>query len=204
MVEDILSDADPVAEAPTEIATRARQGLTPLEPVVGLAAGALKPEHASTDHRWLFAAIAVVLLGMAILGFAIKWFLTLRPASVNKPLAPAVIAPFPQVPPVTSLVPAAQEIPPLPVPLPSTSVDSDRDGLSDTQETEHGTDVFLPDTDSDGLTDYDEVKVFGTDPKNPDSDGDGFRDGEEVASGYNPKGAGKLLDLEGALKKSNE
>jgi hypothetical protein len=82
-----------------------------------------------------------------------------------------------------------------------TPLDSDRDGLPDAQETERGTDVLLPDTDGDGLTDYDEVSVFGTDPKNSDTDTDGYRDGDEVASGYNPKGAGKLLDLQGALNK---
>lgn len=57
------------------------------------------------------------------------------------------------------------------------------------------------DTDSDGLTDVEEV-VYGTDPKNADTDGDTFIDGKKVqADGsvigelvnlYNPKGAAKL------------
>ncbi len=38
-----------------------------------------------------------------------------------------------------------------------------------------------PDTDEDGLSDYDEVTLWKTDPLNADSDGDGFRDGEEAA-----------------------
>lgn len=72
--------------------------------------------------------------------------------------------------------------------------DSDFDGLSDNEERLYGTDVKLADTDSDLLTDRDEVKTFGTDPLNPDTDGDGYKDGEEVANRYNPKGAGKLFE----------
>ncbi len=41
--------------------------------------------------------------------------------------------------------------------------------------------VYTPlDSDNDGLTDLDEVNVYGTDPYNPDSDGDGYSDGSEV------------------------
>ncbi len=50
-------------------------------------------------------------------------------------------------------------------------------------ETNTGT-VFT-DTDSDGLTDAQEV-LYSTDPLNPDTDGDGVSDGDEVAQGTNP------------------
>jgi hypothetical protein len=43
-----------------------------------------------------------------------------------------------------------------------------------------------PDSDDDGLTDADEINLFGTDPHNPDSDGDGAGDGFEVRLGTNP------------------
>lgn len=36
------------------------------------------------------------------------------------------------------------------------------------------------DTDSDGLTDLDEINMYGTDPGNPDSDGDTLLDGDEI------------------------
>jgi hypothetical protein len=52
-------------------------------------------------------------------------------------------------------------------------------------------DVISPDTDKDGLSDTEEAK-YGTNPKNPDTDSDGFKDGDEVKNGYNPLGAGKL------------
>jgi len=55
--------------------------------------------------------------------------------------------------------------------------DADNDGLSDEEEAQFGTDVTMPDTDSDGLFDREEVYSFKTDPLNPDSDGDGFFDG---------------------------
>lgn len=42
------------------------------------------------------------------------------------------------------------------------------------------------DSDGDGLIDTDEVNVYGTDPLNPDSDGDGYNDGQEVRNGYDP------------------
>lgn len=44
--------------------------------------------------------------------------------------------------------------------------------------------VFL-DSDQDGLTNSEE-KVYGTDPYKADTDGDGYSDGIEVRSGYNP------------------
>ena len=55
--------------------------------------------------------------------------------------------------------------------------DDDADGLTSTEEATYGTDPNNPDTDGDGRTDGDEVKVIGTDPLNPDTDGDGFLDG---------------------------
>lgn len=47
------------------------------------------------------------------------------------------------------------------------------------------------DSDKDGLTDAEETQ-YGTDKNNPDTDGDGYKDGAEVKAGYNPKGSGRL------------
>jgi hypothetical protein len=74
-------------------------------------------------------------------------------------------------------------------------IDSDNDGLTDEEEAILGTDPNSPDTDNDGLTDREETKVYNTDPMNHDTDGDGYQDGQEVKNGYNPKGAGKLLEI---------
>jgi len=59
-------------------------------------------------------------------------------------------------------------------------IDSDGDGLLDSEEVALGTDPYDPDTDKDGLTDGEEVKTYKTDPLNPDTDWDGLKDGAEV------------------------
>ena len=64
--------------------------------------------------------------------------------------------------------------------------DSDDDGLSNIKEFELGTKPFNPDTDNDGLTDGDEVNIYGTDPLKYDTDDDGISDGDEVALGTDP------------------
>ncbi len=74
-------------------------------------------------------------------------------------------------------------------------IDTDGDGLTNTEEQQAGTNVSKPDTDSDLLGDREEVQVYGTDPLRADTDGDGFTDGQEVRSGYNPNGAGKILEI---------
>jgi hypothetical protein len=58
--------------------------------------------------------------------------------------------------------------------------DKDSDGLTEDQEYSLGTDPCNPDTDSDGLSDGDEVNIYSTDPFNPDTDGDGMGDQYEA------------------------
>jgi hypothetical protein len=42
------------------------------------------------------------------------------------------------------------------------------------------------DTDSDGISDFDEIYLYRTNPNLPDTDGDGFADGIEIMRGFNP------------------
>ncbi len=72
--------------------------------------------------------------------------------------------------------------------------DSDADGLSDTQEKRLGTDPLDPDTDHDGVGDFQEFHVYDTDPLDPDTDKDGMSDGDEIKKGRNPLGSGLLRD----------
>jgi len=74
-------------------------------------------------------------------------------------------------------------------PGPAALFDTDQDGLSDADEERYKTSITESDSDFDGLTDAEEIKIYKTDPTNPDSDGDGFIDGVEVLGGYNPLGA---------------
>lgn len=66
--------------------------------------------------------------------------------------------------------------------------DTDGDGLSDYDEVmQHNTNPLLKDTDGDGLSDYDEVLLHNTNPLLADSDGDGVSDYDEVlVYGSNP------------------
>lgn len=66
------------------------------------------------------------------------------------------------------------------------AVDSDGDKLSDCREYSLQTDPSDPDTDGDGLTDGEEVLIYGTDPLNADTDGGGVPDGDEVGLGTDP------------------
>jgi hypothetical protein len=65
------------------------------------------------------------------------------------------------------------------------AVDSDGDGLTDDEEVKLGSDPNDPDSDDDGLDDRDEQNL-GTDPNNPDSDNDGLSDGEEFETLTDP------------------
>jgi len=53
----------------------------------------------------------------------------------------------------------------------------------------------IKDSDGDGLSDFDEINIFGSDPFNADSDGDGLEDGEAVLNGKDPVGGGSLKDF---------
>jgi len=50
---------------------------------------------------------------------------------------------------------------------------------------EQDVNIFLVDSDNDGIPDLSEA-YYRTSPFNPDTDGDGYLDGEEVASGFDP------------------
>ena len=77
--------------------------------------------------------------------------------------------------------------------LPTSVLDSDGDGIGDSQERRQGTDPFdhddpgdaSPDTDGDGVPDSEEPDL-GTDPSDPDTDGDGASDGTEQSAGTDP------------------
>ena len=64
--------------------------------------------------------------------------------------------------------------------------DSDGDSLLDDEEVQIGTDPLNSDTDSDGLSDADEVNTYSTDPLDIDTDSDNFNDGIEIAFGSDP------------------
>lgn len=64
--------------------------------------------------------------------------------------------------------------------------DEDKDGLTNIEEYEMGTDIYYTDTDADGLNDYEEVKTYNTNPLEKDTDGDGIEDLNEILLSLNP------------------
>jgi len=74
-------------------------------------------------------------------------------------------------------------------------VDSDYDGLIDSEEKFLGTNPNSVDSDSDGLFDREEVKVYKTNPLSQDTDDDGYKDGDEVKAKMNPRGPGALNEM---------
>ncbi len=64
--------------------------------------------------------------------------------------------------------------------------DSDSDGLSDYEELLLGTNANKADSDGDGLSDFAEVRTHGSNPLTTDTDADGYSDGIEVARDGNP------------------
>lgn len=77
--------------------------------------------------------------------------------------------------------------------LDTTEFDTDQDGLADAFELNGtNTDPNNKDTDGDTLSDGQEFLIWNTDPTKADTDGDGFDDVTEIENGFNPNGDGRL------------
>ncbi len=75
-------------------------------------------------------------------------------------------------------------------------LDSDADGMGDTDEIRRGLNPSQKDSDGDGLFDGAEFSTHLTDPAVKDSDADGFEDGLEVNAGSDPNDADSKPDIE--------
>jgi len=114
---------------------------------------------------------------------------TVTPPAVTPPMMPSTTTVNPiETPPLVEVT----STPIVEVQVDSTA-DSDGDSLTDVEEKAAGTNSNVIDTDNDGLSDYEEVKIYHTNPLSADTDGDGYLDGAEIKSGYNPNGPGKLV-----------
>ncbi|MFA5020477.1 MAG: hypothetical protein WC517_00200 [Patescibacteria group bacterium] len=141
----------------------------------------------------IIVLVAIGGIGAAIWGYN-YWISGLKPTApaAETPVAPAAAAPAITAPAAeTPAVIATTTV------VAETVVDSDGDGLTDSEETALGTDPQKADTDSDGLTDWAEIKIYKSDPLNPDTDGDTYKDGAEVINGYDPlkPGSARLYEV---------
>ncbi|MCP4980954.1 MAG: PQQ-binding-like beta-propeller repeat protein, partial [Gammaproteobacteria bacterium] len=71
------------------------------------------------------------------------------------------------------------------------ALDADLDGVPNSAEYLLQLHLFDTDTENDGLSDGDEINIYGTSPTLIDTDHDGFTDGFEVANDYNPLDPGE-------------
>lgn len=136
------------------------------------------------------------LLFLIILVWGIGAFF--KKGDTRTPVETPIAAPTSSKTPTSEIeIEEEETTPTAPVTAPSVviQIDSDQDGLYDSEENALGTDTQNPDSDADGLSDREEVVIWKTNPLNPDTDGDTYSDGKEVEAGYRPDGPGKLFQI---------
>jgi TolB protein len=131
---------------------------------------------------WVIPVVLIFCLSIVCLGI---YFVTKSPAGSNSATQTAQ-AQQTSISLILGATQTAIALQPVTPPIVSTititpgDIDSDNDGLPDSNERDIGTDPFNPDTDGDGLQDGEEVLTYTTNPLTPDTDNDGLSDGEEV------------------------
>jgi hypothetical protein len=73
--------------------------------------------------------------------------------------------------------------------------DNDADALDDSIEASIGSDLYIPDTDDDGLTDGEEYLTHGTSLFQKDTDFDGTLDPDEIVAGTSPTDASSRFEV---------
>lgn len=148
---------------------------TPVKPLPT----ALKQPAKKQTHKALIISGVVVLLALSIGGY-----LLLRSVQQQQPVPQPPVVPVQPVP-----TPTTQE-PEVVIPKQETETIPDIQNPFVVEVTSG------KDSDSDGLTDLEENLLYKTNPNLPDTDSDGFLDGNEVFHRYNPNGTapGTLLE----------
>jgi hypothetical protein len=210
--EDMLASVDDTQSSVNSLNSSQPDALSAglLKPRVSTMPPAPEPSTAQLTYSTkspVLGKVLGVIIGLLVLAgivFAGWWVYTRiikapQPPSTLLPQTPVdVPTTTVVVPPVTTssaVLPGSTTTLPVSPVLTGDTTDSDHDGLTDEEERFYGTDPQKIDTDGDGLSDFEEVKVWDTDPLHPDTDGDGYKDGDEVKNGYNPKGPGKLFNI---------
>lgn len=215
-VEDIFNQTGRTARAIGVVPGATSRPALPPSPRVAGTAGASgplppSPPSSSADFEtkegirpkpFIIGGVVLLILALVILGI---WFFFLRdtgapPVDLDREEASGTVEssatdPDDELPPVLTSESTTEPEPTTDSEEPSSSPDTDGDGLTDAEESALGTNPRTADTDGDQLFDKEERDVYGSDPLNPDSDGDGFIDGTEVRNGFNPVGSGRLFEV---------
>lgn len=181
VAEDMFADVEPAIEKPAQFQPRVNN----IDETV-VDGG----EHKSGNMQKVFV-LAMTVLGFVLLGVGAYFgygYLMAKKAAViikNEPIV-EVQKPIENAVADNVVSTTSNE-------LPEVGIDTDKDGLTDAEEQQLGTDINSTDSDADGLFDREEVKVYKTNVLSPDTDNDGMSDGDEVKIGRNPNGEGSLV-----------
>lgn len=182
-IEDIFSDAEiPAPVVPTSNKVLLSQ-LSSLPPIPSPRATPRINELAfinQSKSHWPLLAALIIAVGIITGGY---WWWISRQETGQRSVINNSFPVENQQPAINSNIVIEQ---------PTQVIDTDGDGLTDTEEQQLGTDSLKPDTDTDGLMDGEEVKVYHTNPLVADSDSDGYIDSVEIKNGFNPNGSGRL------------
>lgn len=158
-------------------------------------------EDSGNNKKYFIIGLLVLLIAAIIGGGVFAYQKFTAPAAITEP-APQPVEPkvvtTPVVTPTTPTTTATSTFEtattsPLATETATSSLATTTEPSATSSIVATATDM-TKDTDADGLTDYEEFNFYHSNPDLADTDGDGFKDGDEVRKGYNPLGAGKLID----------
>ncbi len=170
-------------EKKTQVASHA-QVQAPVAPTAPVPTKSAIPKKKSSARKWILISGVAVVLALAVGGYFLVGKKQNEPVQISQQPITPIQRPAPTVETIVTIVdePVIEEPVVEPEPFPIIAVPG-------------------VDTDSDGLTDVEETTVYSTNPRLPDTDSDGFLDGNEVFHRYNPGGTAPGTLLESGLVK---
>jgi len=150
---------------------------------VGVKSGQKTVSGGETSSKWIIIGFAIFLI-LGVSAFAYYYIHQAQVAKEKLNQAALPVAPETQAPPVTQPTPVVESPPVVTTTTPVVEPAKPVTSLAIFPFRDY---VSTQDTDKDGLTDTEEG-LYGTDLLKPDTDSDGFLDGTEVLNLYNPLG----------------
>lgn len=199
-VDDIFADTDKTPEIKQNMGYYPTSGLSSQTEIETQKVGLATSDAGLAPKSKVIKIILLVVLTIMVIGLAVLIYFKFLASSNTETETPVIDSPI--LNPVTSsssseidsnngITPIESEVIIVDEPLSTTTgellstttnqlIDSDSDGLTDDEEVILGTNQNMKDTDGDGLSDYEEIKTYNTNPMEIDSDSDGLSDYEEI------------------------